>query len=300
VRLPIDLSVSDLAQLCRELGISQAQQSRLRLLLASADPKVQGVVLDTLRGRLDPRQLDKLIYVEPEPPMDEFLYGKRYLNLPHGSVFPRIVDLLVEIDKPDITQAWICGGKGLGKSSLVSIIMAKGAWHLTRRLRDPSAFFRLLPGEKIGLVNMSVSAIQANDVVFGKLLTLLDNSGCFIVNGNSIYNATKTRIEFTKNVHVLSGHSNYRAYFGYNVFRGVIDEMSWFTDTEENPVGEEVFQGMLAAASTRFGEAYKIVCVSTPQSKDDPLYSRVEKGLLNGVPIVKGEVDGDSYAKVTS
>lgn len=290
------LSESELDALVSELSLTPAQRTRLHLLVSSADPAVREFVIGAVEGK---RSLDELVdslYSEPEPPLDEFVYGKGYLNLPRGAIYPRIFDLLAEIDNPITREAWLCCGKGSGKSTIVSVIMARGALRLTRHLRDPSAYYRLMPGDKIGIVNMSVSAKQAQDVVFGKLMRLLDKSGCFWSGGSPLYHRTKTRIEFP-NVHILSGHSNYRAYFGYNVFVGVIDEMSWFVDTRNNPVGEEVYQGMVAAAKTRFGGDYKIVCVSTPQSQDDPLYRSVEQGLRNGVPIgesVRAEVEGDA------
>lgn len=287
------MSEADIDHLVGGLKLTPVQRTRLKLMLSASDPSVLKFVLAVMEGRRSEDELYATVYVEPEPPLDEFLYGSRYLNLPTGAIYPRIFDLLVEVDKPETREAWLCCGKGSGKSTVVSCVMARGVHRLVRCLRDPSAYYRLMPGDKIGIVNMSVSSKQANDVVFGKFLRLLEKSTCFWQAGMALYHRTKTRIEFPT-VHVLSGHSNYRAYYGYNVYIGVIDEMSWFLDTSNNPVGEEVYQGMLAAATTRFGDDYKLVCVSTPKSQDDPLYRRVDDGIRNGVPIVSVELEGDA------
>lgn len=238
---------------------------------------------------------DEQIYDDVEPDIETYVYSPRYLGLPPGSLFPKVLALLKAIDADDIREAHLCVGKGGGKSAISSIMMARIASRLYKHYRDPSAYFRLLPGALIAVVNMSPTAEQAENVMFNKTWQLMEGSRCFKDDvGDPVYRKVKRHIELPKNVHILSGHSNYRAYFGYDTFGGVLDEFSWFVDTNKNSISQEVYQGIKASMETRFPNDHKLVGISSPRSKDDTLYAMVDNVIKNGQKVILAEV-GDNY-----
>lgn len=147
--------------------------------------------------------------------------------------------------------------------------------------------------------------------MFKKYQKLLENSDCFYhkdqltLDGSPVpmFKRRKGHIEFPdKDVHALSGHSGYQIFFGYNVYFGCADELSWFKDTEEHPIAAEVWEGLTAAATTRFIidgiHYYKLLGISSPQDDEDFLVKSVTETETLGRPYALGFIDGDSDAGV--
>lgn len=281
----------------------------LERILRGLDPESRALVEKALREQAEGKgdtleQLRGAVYAHRPPPMDEFIYSKEYLGIPKSAIFPAIEELLFRMDHPDVREIWICAGKGSGKSTITSITMARQAHNVAVCMRDPSAFFKLLPGALTAIVNMSISASQAENVIFNKFLTLLNGAKCFHKEGLPIFSKRKRHIEMSNNVHAMSGHSGYQAFFGYDVFCGVLDEFAWFKDKQDKTISDEIFSGILGSAKSRFPGYYKIVSISSPQAMDDPIMKHVQKAIrMGGEPYLAGnvidaDVDGDSFAKV--
>jgi hypothetical protein len=208
------------------------------------------------------------------PPMWEYMESRQYLN--RKNVYPRIMDILVAVDDPSVREVYIQAGKGVGKSFLSAALMSRGAFILGSypMVRD---VFGVQPEDFIVTLNMSVSANQAQKVVFQKFKSMIKTSACF-----PGANIGVREIQFQNNVLGLSGHSEFTTFFGFDVFLGVMDEGSWFSVTPENDVAQEIHQGMLSSMLTRFPNDYKLVTISTPKHQEDFLTSRVtgvkEKG----------------------
>lgn len=284
-------------------------QREIERVLKGLTPEARALVEKTLKEQAEGNvatleALRGVVYAHRPPPMDEFIFSKEYLGLPKDGVFPAIEELLYRIDHPDVREVWICAGKGSGKSTLTSVTMARQAHNVAVCMRDPSAFFKLLPDALTAIVNMSISSAQAENVMFNKFYSLLSNARCFNPNSTPIYNKRKRHIEMANNVHALSGHSGYQAFFGYDVFCGVLDEFSWFKDKQDKSISDEIFSGILGSAKSRFPGYYKIVSISSPQAMDDPIMRRVQEAIrMGGEPhlagnVLEAEMDGDSYAKV--
>lgn len=201
------------------------------------------------------------------------------------------------------TSSVLGNGAKHHNSSVVSIVMARATYRLMC-YRDPAAYFNLLPKDLIAIVNMSISSEQAELVMFSKYWNLIMGSACFHADGKPLFEKRKRHIEFPGNLHALSGHSGYRAYFGYNVFCAVLDEFAWFRDTQDHPVSAEIYQGVKSSAKTRFESEYKLIAISTPQAEDDAIMTKIDEIRELGTPVVLGEtvmhaeIDGDSHAKV--
>jgi hypothetical protein len=273
-------------------SLTPAQQALLRKALAEQASSGQ-----PSSGTLD--ELQAITFERRRPPLDEFFYGKDFLALPPNSVFKSIMDVCWAADRSDVREVFVAAGKGSGKSTMVSLLMARGADDLHNHIRDPSAYFQLLPDSKIAIVNMSVGAKQAQDVMFNKFSALLNNAPCFHRDGQRVYEKSKRQIYFArKNFWALSGHSGYQAYFGYDVFFGCIDEMSHLRDSDDNPVAEEIYQGLVSSGRTRFKDHYKLLAISSPAAEDDALMKRVLDTKRFGKQVIGINVDGDADASL--
>lgn len=248
-------------------------------------------------------ELFNAVYERPRLSMDEFVYSKKGLFLPKSSVYPAVMDCLIAIDDPSIREVFICAGKGGGKTSIVSILMARAADDL-HRYRDLSAFFGLLPDSKPAIVNMSISKDHAKGVLFSRFAALLRNAPCFNpITGKLFDDSSKSSVKFPKKgFEALSGHSGYHAFIGYDTYFGTIDEMSHLRDTEDNPVTEEIYAGLKGSCLTRFTRHYKIVGISSPLAKDDGLFKRVMNTKEHGELVYvqgQGPLNSSNWKVVT-
>jgi len=220
-----------------------------------------------------------VLYNEYPVSMEEFLLGKKYLNL-ENYLYPRVKDLLLEIDKPHIREVDLLLGKGSGKSTLSSITLVRSVYKLLC-FNDPQLAFGLFPNQKIATLNLSVRKEQAKDVVFHNMLQLLERSiwfsGKYVDKSNSI--------EFPREVTALSGHSGATAWLGYNVYTGVMDEVEFMVDNEKRSIAQELYEALKGACSTRFPDHYKIVSISSVRSARGFLMKRFEQVKKTGQKI---------------
>jgi len=260
----------------------------LKEIAAGKQDIVQQLRVKAMEYRQNQHQRSEISLLDYEPcrripPMWEYMESKNYLN--RKNVYPRIMDILVAVDDPSVREVNILAGKGVGKSFLSAALMSRGAFILGSypMVRD---IFGVQPEDFIVTLNMSVSANQAQKVVFQKFKSMIKTSVCF--PGAKI---GVREIEFPNNILGLSGHSEFTTFYGFDVFFGIMDEASHFTVTTENDVAQEIHQGMISSMLTRFPNDYKIVGISTPKHQEDFLASRVtavkEKG--HRLPIFTGE-----------
>lgn len=274
------------------------QTDRIQKILSRLDPEERQAAIHVLEQRASGNTalLDRLrgaVYEFNPPPIDDFVFSSNYLGLPRHAVFPEILNLLHQADDPGIREVFVIAGKGSGKSTITSVLMARALYQLLA-YRDPSAYFGVLPGTDIAVLNMSISSTQAEFVIFSKLLTLLEKSNCFYGPDNApFFLKRKRHIEFIKKIHALSGHSGYQAYFGYDVYCAALDECAWYKDTQDHPVSEEIYQGVRSSAKTRFPHEYKLIGISTPQADDDFICSKLNDAKRSGERILVAEGDDD-------
>lgn len=255
-------------------------RNKIDAILKTLSPKereaLEAVFIAEAEGNTQlAKQLRTQVYLQERPPLEHFLFDKEYLGFHQAEVYPAILEVMHLLDDPSVREGYIAAGKGSGKSTVVSAMMARAVHDLTCYV-DPAAYFGMISGEHIAIVNMSIGAEQAENVMLNKFWNLCTRSPMFHKDGEPTFIKRKRHIEFPAlRTHVLSGHSGYKAYFGYNVYMGSMDEMSWFKDTEDHPITEEIYSGLLAAAKTRFDGHYKIMGISSPESQDDGLMQRI-------------------------
>jgi hypothetical protein len=229
------------------------------------------------------KNLVNSVYEEIPVDMDEFISSKDYLNIRtfgngvDSGIYPKIKDILWEIDKPEIREAYLCMGRGSGKSYFCSILLARSVYRLMC-LRNPQQYLGLSSGSPIYTMNLSVNQEQAKKVIFSELLERLNGCKWFW----NKYKARVFDVEFPKNIFALSGHSSSRAFLGYNVISGVLDEASHFLDNAYRCVAQELLDAIKGSMLTRFPHDYKLVVISSPLDPGDVMIEWVNSVKKDG------------------
>lgn len=205
--------------------------------------------------------LDHPAFDEKPASIEEFL-GPEYLNI-YALVRPGLLKALKDIFGEEVNgdriasyeRAMVTGGIGIGKTTFASIALPYMC-HWVLCLRDPQGFFELLPGSRIAFMQMSTSAKQAIDVIFGDIFARIKNSKWFVENYPYDDKYTK-EIKFPKNIWILPGDSAETTFEGYNILAGILDEMDSHKTTEDKnyaELGYNTIHSRIASRFTDFGE----------------------------------------------
>lgn len=187
----------------------------------------------------------------------EFL-GDEYMNIESG-VRDAIKECLKDIFGKEVSskhiaqvaEAIITGGIGIGKTTIASIVLPYLA-HWCLCLKDPQAFFGLLPGSRIAFMMMSTSEDQAKEVLFGDIIARIKYSPWFRDN-YQMDPTFKNQIRFPKDIWILPGDSNDTTFEGYNILGGIIDEIDSHKVTERKDYAEDGYNTIFGRLTSRFG-----------------------------------------------
>lgn len=188
--------------------------------------------------------------------MEEFL-GEEYLNIA-SKIRPGIYKALCDIFEQDparlrISQyerAMVTGGIGIGKTTFASIALPYMA-HWVLCLKDPQAFFNLLPGSRIAFMQMSTSEQQAREVIFGDIQARIKNSKWFSDNFPMDPKFTR-QIRFEKDIWILPGDSAETTFEGYNILGGILDEADSHKITADKDYAEQGYDTIDSRIASRF------------------------------------------------
>jgi len=200
-------------------------------------------------------------FEEKPASIKEFL-GEGYLDI-ESKIRPGLLKALVDIFGKEVNgsrignyeRALVTGGIGIGKTTFASIALPYMA-HWVLCLRDPQDFFDLLPGSRIAFMQMSTSAKQASEVVFGDIFARIKYSDWFINNYPHDPKYTK-QIRFNKDIWILPGDSSETTFEGYNILAGILDEMDSHQVTDNKDyadVGYDTINSRIASRFTDFAE----------------------------------------------
>lgn len=205
--------------------------------------------------------LDHSHFEQKPASIEEFL-GEGYLEL--GSmVRPGLRQALLDIFGAEVNgqriakfeRAMVTGGIGIGKTTFASIALPYMA-HWVLCLKDPQGFFELMPGSRIAFMQMSTSAKQALEVVFGDIIARVESSPWFISHFPHDPNYEK-QIRFPKDIWILPGGSSETQFEGYNILAGILDEMDSHKITDNKDyadVGFDTIESRIASRFTDFGD----------------------------------------------
>lgn len=216
------------------------------------------------------KKLHEALLEEPIVALDEFVGGRRYLGI-RGRVYPRVMDILEEVNKPHVREAYLSLGKGSGKSTICGVLMARWVYELLCH-REPQTAFGLLPDSRLTVLNVSTSKDQAKNVIFGSFMARVRGAPWF----EGKYKELTTECRFPKNIFANCGHSGSKAFLGYDTVAAVMDEASWMLDTSFRSVAADIYDMLTGSLKTRFPHTYKLVIVSSPRTPEDFLTEQVE------------------------
>jgi hypothetical protein len=198
-------------------------------------------------------------FAEKPASISEFL-GPGYLDI-ESLVRPKLREFLVKlfgrkVGETRVSQyeeAMLTGAIGIGKTTMASIALPYMA-HWLLCLKDPQAYFNLLPGSRIAFMQMSTSEPQAREVVFGDIFARIDHSAWFKKNYPRDP-AIKRQIRFPgKDVWILPGGSKETSFEGYNILGGILDEMDSHTITKEKDYADVGYDAINSRIASRFGD----------------------------------------------
>ena len=221
--------------------------------------------------------------------LETFLYAEDYLHMPKLSAEQFRVLRELDDDNPDtnkILEAVLVWGKGGGKDWISAIFISRRVYKLLCRA-NPQAFYRLPQGEPIDILNVAVSAEQANSVFFTKLTNIIKHAGkkTFIEFGfDPIKDIKANKIVFPKEIRVFSGHSEQESMEGKNLFAAIMDEAAAFkTESELKGKGprakrsaKALYDSLSSSIRSRFPKVGKLVIISYPRFTNDFILQRYD------------------------
>ena len=248
--------------------------------------------------KLDLYQSD-IIFKEVPVPLDEFLYGKQYLNITklspiqyefikHGTQIYRDTELdYLKWEKirrvGELVAYW---GKGSGKDMCSVIIQARIAY-LLLCLINPQHYYNLHHTSSIDMLNMAYNSDQAEGIFFETFAETLRQCNWF-----KNYCKIGTRVvEFDKRIYAYSGNSFEEAFEGKNLIIAVLDEISAFktkVEVEQMSIrrlraprysAESVYDMAKSSVESRFGNGIgKVISLSFSRFKNDSIQQLYEAG----------------------
>lgn len=236
----------------------------------------------------------KLVFHEPPVGVREFIDSPDYLDKPKAA-FESVKETLELIFQPQIREVFLEEGRGSGKSFLATGFHAYSSYWL-ENLRRPQEFYRRMPRSWITLLNVSVSAPQAQSVVFEEYLSLLEDSRWF----RGKFKTTKKAITFpNKRIRAMAGHSGSTVWRGYHIYAAIADEINFFKDKRNRSNADEMWAVLQGSCKTRFGTSYKLLAISSSREAGDFMDRNITDIKSMGEE-VRLKFQGDKYESVRS
>ena len=178
-------------------------------------------------------------------------------------------------------------GKGSGKDYSSTIAVAYIVY-LLLCLKDPATYYGKPPGDSIDILNIAINSQQANNVFFKGFKTRIDRSPWFIGK----YDPKASEMKFDKAITVHSGHSEREAWEGYNVIVVILDEISGFaientTGHDQAKTADAIYEMYRASVDSRFPDFGKVILLSFPRFKNDPIQKFYNSVIADKETIVR-------------
>jgi len=184
-------------------------------------------------------------YVSKPVSVETFILDPQYLGKSlRGTIYPAILDDLVEIFEGDYIEICLGGAIGSGKTWEIAIGIAYEIY-LVSLLKDPAFTYGLIPGSTLAFMNVSVDKQQAQRVLFSNVFSLLKRSPYFRKVCPYKHNLL-TEIRFpSKNIACYPVAGSEQAILGEGVFSAAFDELNFMATVERskrsNPGDTDVY-----------------------------------------------------------
>lgn len=285
-------------------------------------------IADRLRNELELEEPPKTmggIFAEEPVSLDVFLHDKKFMNKPnlilgekqyafirhmeqifYPEIYPQMVADLGEYWEPVrfvnlLSLEW---GKGSGKDFVCQLSVARIAY-LLLCLESPQSYYGLDDQSEIHILNVATNAPQAHRAFFKPLGNSVKKSRWFADHVTSEITDQAKSIRFSKQLELISGHSQAENLEGLNLIAGILDEISGFQSDEQKSrkgvvesqrTAEAVYKILRTSAATRFSRTFKLAAISYPRYLHDPIQNLIARGEADidkrGLDKSKHYVDG--------
>jgi hypothetical protein len=252
---------------------------------------------EQFRGNVVDTKADDTWEFEPVD-IEEFLEGDQFLG---KNIYPTLFECVKEdlkeifygnprkiLEKRRYKEIMFKEAYGTGKS-IRAALLSGYLCYLILCLRNPAKYFKLMPGSKITITNVSVSRKQAKDVVFFKLKSIIDSCPWFRDKGYMYDPNNKLELRFDpadaakmnpdkvyKNVYITPGSSSEFSAVGYDVICAIIDEATAYGEEGGKDKAEIIYETFRGRVTSRFAESGMLVMAGNPHHVDDFLERRIK------------------------
>lgn len=181
-------------------------------------------------------------------------------------------------------------GKGSGKDFISTVICAYIVYVLLC-MKDPSKYYGKPADNTFDIINVAINAQQANNVFFKNFVSLIKNAPWF----RGKYDPKVSQIDFDKNVHVYSGHSEREAFEGYNTILIVLDEIDGFAEPGANAPesaksAQALYEMYQNSVTSRFPDLGKLLLLSFPRRKRGFIMTKYNEAALEKEVVIRSAV----------
>ncbi len=160
-----------------------------------------------------------------------FIEDSFYLDK-KGTVYPKVMEELLEVNSGKYVEAVFTGGIGSGKTFAAHYTIAYQIYLLSC-MKNPHATFNLDPSSEILFVFQSISATHAKRLEFDRFRSLLSGSPYF----KEVFpydRDIESRLVFPNRIEVTPLSGQETAAIGQNVMGGVLDEVNYMAVVENS------------------------------------------------------------------
>ena len=122
------------------------------------------IILKAIKDECLYSEIQELIYKHENVPIEKFIDDPQYLGS-GDEIWQKIKEDLYNIYSNNYKEVIIVAGIGSGKSTLTALALGYELFQIGR-LWNPQRYYGIKSRSKIAVMNMSIRAMQAKDVLF--------------------------------------------------------------------------------------------------------------------------------------
>ena len=184
-------------------------------------------------------------YSHPPVKVQEFVESPEFLNA-KGTLYPAVMDALVEANSGKYIEAVLTGAIGTGKTT-IALYTTAYQLYLLSCLKNPHSKYGLDRSSEIIFIFQSVNATLAKMVDYKRFRTLIEHSSYFKENF-PFDKDLESKMVFPNRIEVIPVSGLETAALGQNVMGGIIDELNFMAVTEgsKNSMDGDVYDQAVA------------------------------------------------------
>lgn len=169
--------------------------------------------------------------------IEEFMFGKRYLNRPQTEIYPEVMKALVDVNENHgriintVTEFVGTGGIGCAKTT-VSLYILAYQLYLLSCYKSPHLMFKLDSTSEIVFIFQSLNALTSKEVDYGRFKSICEQSHYFTHTFPFDKNV-KSKLVFPNRIEAKPIGADGGS-IGQNVVGGLIDEVNFMTVTKDS------------------------------------------------------------------